>query len=69
MEKRTNALVSGRLRALLAVPLVAGLGTPTRRRPVRLETAAPRNAPCQCGSGKKYKACCRAADMERSNRS
>ncbi|HMJ07110.1 MAG TPA: SEC-C metal-binding domain-containing protein, partial [Chthoniobacterales bacterium] len=28
-----------------------------------------RNEPCRCGSGKKYKRCCRAADQERLERS
>ena len=30
----------------------------TRREPVRRGTKIGRNAPCPCGSGKKYKKCC-----------
>jgi len=30
----------------------------TRRRPLRKERRAARNAPCSCGSGKRYKGCC-----------
>ncbi len=31
---------------------------PTEREPIKAEKKIPRNAPCPCGSGKKYKNCC-----------
>jgi uncharacterized protein YecA (UPF0149 family) len=31
-----------------------------RDRPIRAESTPGRNAPCSCGSGKKYKRCCGA---------
>jgi hypothetical protein len=34
------------------------------REPVRGAERAGRNQPCPCGSGRKYKACCRAKDLE-----
>jgi hypothetical protein len=34
------------------------------REPVRGAERAGRNRPCPCGSGRKYKACCRAKDVE-----
>lgn len=33
-------------------------GEPPAKQPVRKEETAGRNAPCPCGSGKKYKRCC-----------
>ena len=38
------------------VPAVKGRAT--TRRPARKFPGTPRNAPCPCGSGKKYKRCC-----------
>lgn len=35
---------------------------PKKRQPVRVEKAPGRNAPCPCGSGKKYKQCCGKLD-------
>jgi uncharacterized protein len=32
----------------------------TPREPIRREATPDRNAPCPCGSGKKYKKCCGA---------
>ena len=29
-----------------------------KRQPVRVDKKVGRNAPCPCGSGKKYKKCC-----------
>lgn len=37
--------------------------TPTRAPPSALPGRPPRNAPCPCGSGKKYKRCCLDADL------
>jgi SEC-C motif-containing protein len=34
------------------------------REPARGAERAGRNQPCPCGSGRKYKACCRAKDLE-----
>ena len=34
------------------------------RRPAAAAERAGRNQPCPCGSGRKYKACCRAKDLE-----
>lgn len=31
---------------------------PKKRKPIRVEKSVGRNAPCPCGSGKKYKHCC-----------
>ena len=36
-------------------------GNSSRTRPVKVERKIGRNAPCPCGSGKKYKKCCGAA--------
>ncbi|AWV06005.1 hypothetical protein C9I47_0280 [Lysobacter maris] len=36
----------------------------TPREPIRRGEAPARNAPCPCGSGRKYKKCCGAADGE-----
>ncbi|NLI11091.1 preprotein translocase subunit SecA [Pelotomaculum propionicicum] len=35
------------------------------RQPVRKESKVGRNAPCPCGSGKKYKKCCGRAEAEK----
>ena len=35
-------------------------GSPDRQRPIKVERKIGRNAPCPCGSGKKYKKCCGA---------
>ena len=36
-----------------------GDSTPAKKKPVKRETQkVGRNAPCPCGSGKKYKKCC-----------
>ena len=62
------ALVSGGMHwspflTLVLVVLAVGLlilavaQTPTDRANVGLARAVPRNAPCPCGSGKKYKHC------------
>jgi preprotein translocase subunit SecA len=32
--------------------------TQTKQKPVRVAPKVGRNAPCPCGSGKKYKHCC-----------
>jgi preprotein translocase subunit SecA len=37
-----------------------GEGAPARKKPVRRTEKIGRNAPCPCGSGKKYKKCCGA---------
>ncbi|MDG2517734.1 UPF0149 family protein [Lysobacter soli] len=37
------------------------IDTLTPREPIRREATPDRNAPCPCGSGKKYKKCCGAA--------
>lgn len=39
-------------------PIYGGFHEPELAVPVRLKAATPQNAPCPCGSGKKYKRCC-----------
>jgi hypothetical protein len=46
----------------IAVPLLRPLGQ--LREPTRGAERAARNQPCPCGSGRKYKACCRVKDLE-----
>ena len=40
------------------LPAVAGLGAPPLPAPIVGKKPVGRNAPCPCGSGKKYKKCC-----------
>ena len=46
----------------IAEPLLRPLGP--LRQPALGTERAPRNQPCPCGSGRKYKACCRVKDLD-----
>ncbi len=54
-------------RKQVAKPLVEGFAggkVPAKKTPVRKAVKVGRNDPCPCGSGKKYKKCCGANEVE-----
>ncbi len=46
--------------AVVQADSVSSSDTPAKREPVTVDKKVGRNAPCPCGSGKKYKQCCGA---------